>query len=280
MPVRLITLLMVMLAVGCSSDGGVIVSSPQAIIFNGPGLAAQRFVQYKQGIHEKAAASVAEEEDLTKQSIKAISVNKTPQAINVYQRIAQDGNMTESIRRQSLYQIGLIHMNRLNDRRNDGEALKVFNDLLIECPDLNLCSKVNDKIAILNERKEITVHYNPNALANIRGKMSRRAAACMAEEPELLPESARAISEGRTAPLIKGLLHLYLDTQEEKEVRAQALYQVGLIYMNTNNAARNDKKAIFYMRQIQYDFPDSSICDGLDVKIAEIKSRHTAQAAR
>ena len=258
---------------GCSGLSKLNVSSPEAVLFTGPGLAAQSFVKYKEEIHQKAEACAAEEEDLTKQSIKAISENHTPKAINVYLQISQSGNYSDAMRAEALYQIGLIHMNRYNERRNDDEAVKAFNQILSQFPDLQRCDDVREKIALGQERKDVSIHYSAASLAKIRGDMKRRATACMAEEPDLLPESARAITEGRTEPLIKGLLHIYLDSQEEIEVRARALYQVGLVYMNTQNPARNDKKALFYLRQIKQDFPDSDICDGLDEKITDIKKR-------
>jgi len=269
----LVVLVVSVFTIGCSGLSEYNVSSPQAALFTGPGLVAQRFVKYKEEIHQKAEACAAEEEDLTKQSIKAISESTTPNAINVYRQISQNGNHSDAMRAEALYQVGLIHMNRYNDRRNDGEAVKAFNQILTQFPDLQRCDDVREKIALVNERKEVAIHYTSANLAKIRSEMQRRASACMAEEPDLLPESARAISEGKTEPLIKGLLHIYLDSQEDQEVRARALYQVGLVYMNTHNPTRNDNKALSYFRLIKQDFPYADICDGLDEKISDIKQR-------
>ena len=100
-----------------------------------------------------------------------------------------------------------------------------------------------------------------------------RAEACQREEEDLLKPSISAISEDRADEIVEAYLDLYQDTGASEYVRAMALYQVGLVYMNQANPQRNDQQALFYLEKLLAEFPESTLCSRADIRIAELHDR-------
>ncbi|MGH8354482.1 MAG: tetratricopeptide repeat protein [Pseudomonas sp.] len=102
---------------------------------------------------------------------------------------------------------------------------------------------------------------------------TNRMTAAVEEEGDLLTYSAMAIRDAKSATAEQLYLSGYHDDKLSAEVRAIALYQIGLIYMNRYNEERDDDKALDYLDQVLNEFPDSRAAARVEARIALIRQR-------
>lgn len=104
---------------------------------------------------------------------------------------------------------------------------------------------------------------------------NNRMLAAIEEEGDLLTYSAQAIRDDRSAQAEKLYLTGYNDRNLSDEVRAIALYQAGLLYMNRFNEGRDDSKALHYLHQVLDEFPASRAAERAEARILLIRQRHS-----
>jgi len=103
---------------------------------------------------------------------------------------------------------------------------------------------------------------------------NNRMLAAIEEEGDLLTYSAQAIRDDRSEKAEQLYLTGYRDRNLSDEVRAIALYQAGLLYMNRFNEGRDDTKALGYLKQVLDEFPASRAAERAEARILLIRQRH------
>lgn len=238
-----------------------------------PGMDKAEYTTFKAEVREKADACQASEQDLLPQSVKAITYGNTERIIEIYLSIYDNPDLPENMQAESLYQIGLIHMNEYNEQRNDDQALVYFNRLKTQYPQSGLCTQVDKRMVVIDSRKVNAKPLDEPTLLALRAAIKERAQKCVAEESALLTESISAISQKQAHKVIQGYLKLAKDSELNQASREQALYQVGLIYMNTANVHRDDRLALHYLQQLLVEYPDSTLCNQARNHIITINDR-------
>ncbi|HLD67863.1 MAG TPA: tetratricopeptide repeat protein [Pseudomonas sp.] len=117
------------------------------------------------------------------------------------------------------------------------------------------------------------VQLTTQEVAQYKTLKSNRMTAAVEEEGDLLTYSALAIRDNTSAQAEQLYLSGYQDTKLSSEVRAIALYQIGLLYMNRYNDERDDNKALNYFYQVRNEFPDSRAAERAEARIALIRQR-------
>lgn len=112
-----------------------------------------------------------------------------------------------------------------------------------------------------------------NEVVEYKALKTKRMAAAIEEEGDLLSYSAMAIRDARSDKAEALYLEGYRDRQLSGEVRAIALYQIGLIYMNRFNDQRDDAKALNYFYRVLNEFPASQAASRAEERIGLIRRR-------
>lgn len=248
--IRTILLLSVIAALG-----GCAAATPLLVVEG----AGHEIVRRDEDIKVRAAAALAEEPDLLTFSVQAISRGKTDDAVATYLKGYADPDYSKNIKSLAIYQIGLIYMNRYNDHRDDGKARAYFNQHRIEFPESRLEERVNKRLAILDERHNESVQLSAKQLLK---QVNRAKLLAKNETPfdaELTPMSERAITDERVEDAESVYLILYDNKASSAEMRAKALYQLGLIYMSPYNRHGDNRKALAYFRKISTEFPQTTV---------------------
>ncbi len=100
-----------------------------------------------------------------------------------------------------------------------------------------------------------------------------RMSAAIEEEGDLLTFSALAIRDNTSNQAERLYLTGYRDTALSDEVRAIALYQNGLLYMNRYNDAHDDDKALNYFYRVRDEFPRSRAAERAEQRVQLIRQR-------
>lgn len=237
------------------------------------GLDRADYAQYKAEVRDKASACQASEQDLLPQSVKAIVQGDTSYIIDIYLSIYNNPTLPRNMQAESLYQIGLIYMNEYNEDRNDDQAMVYFNRLKTEYSESGLCVRVDEHLKVIEARNRYPKNLDTDTLMAMRQAIEERAEACVAEEKALLTQSVEAISLKQAHKVIGGYLSLVNDPKLKQSAREQALYQIGLIYMNTANVHRDDRLALHYFNQLLLQFPDSKLCHNAREHVATLEDR-------
>ncbi|EZH78796.1 hypothetical protein AU05_19940 [Ectopseudomonas composti] len=112
-----------------------------------------------------------------------------------------------------------------------------------------------------------------NEVVEYKALKTKRMTAAIEEEGDLLTYSAMAIRDAHSDKAEALYLDGYRDRQLSGEVRAIALYQIGLIYMNRFNEQRDDPKALNYFYKVLNEFPASQAASRAEERIAMIRQR-------
>lgn len=112
-----------------------------------------------------------------------------------------------------------------------------------------------------------------NEVVEYKALKANRMSAAIEEEGDLLTYSAMAIRDAHSDKAEALYLDGYRDRQLSDEVRAIALYQIGLIYMNSFNDQRDDDKALNYLYRVVNEFPASRAASRAKERIAIIRKR-------
>jgi len=211
--------------------------------------------KYKQEIRLRAAAALAEEPDLLTYSVKGIAEGKTNEVIDTYLKGYGKDDYSQDMKSIAIYQIGLIHMNRLNQERDDDKAKLYFQRHLIEFPYSILQERIQHQLATIKERKTRTVQLTPEQILDRMDQSNLLQKPTTAFDQDLTPMSKRAITENRLADAEGVYKTVYNNPGSSDKIRAKSLYQLGLIYMSPNNKGQNIQKATSLFRQIINEFP-------------------------
>lgn len=112
-----------------------------------------------------------------------------------------------------------------------------------------------------------------NEVVEYKTMKSKRMAAAVEEEGDLLTYSALAIRDARSPEAEETYLVGYRDDKFSGDVRAIALYQIGLIYMSRYNDQRDDAKALAYLERVLNEFPASRAAERAEARILLIRQR-------
>jgi tetratricopeptide (TPR) repeat protein len=100
-----------------------------------------------------------------------------------------------------------------------------------------------------------------------------RARAALEEEPDLFTFSIEAISKNTTEKSVGVYLTGYRSETNSEPVRALALYQSALIYMNLYNRDRDDQKAREYFDKILKEFDFKLLSERVKTRIQVLEER-------
>lgn len=231
---------------------------------------SHQLAMYDEDLKVRAAAALHEEPDLLTFSIQAIMRGRTQVAADTYQKGYQNADFSDAMRSLALYQIALLFMNRYNDDRDDTLARQYLQTHKQQFPNSALHAKIDHRLAILDQRQAEPVQLNARQLLR---QVDRRQLLQRNDIPfdsELTPMSERAIVDGRVDDAEHVYLILYSNTASSEDMRARALYQLGLIFMSPYNQHNDSRKAIGYFRQITNEFPNAVIAPRASYRIGQI----------
>lgn len=233
-----------------------------------------QLARHNEDIKVRAAAALKEEPDLLTFSAQAISRGKSEEAVQTYMKGYTDNSYSDSMKSLALYQIALIYMNTYNDDRNDDRALQYLTRQQIEFPHSRMQARIQAHIDLIQARKKDPVQLSAKQLL---AQVDRTTLLQVKHQPydmELTDMSERAISESRSADAEAVYLVLYDNKASSEEMRAKALYQIGLIYMSPFNTEGDNKKALAYFRKITQEFPNAAISKRATMRISELLNSH------
>lgn len=263
MMLRLIAISLIVLSTGCA------VTTPLVIA----GAGGHAIGRYEEDIKVRGAAALQEEPDLLTYSVEAIGRNKEAEAVATYTKGLTSKDYSNSIKSLALYQIGLLYMNPYSEARNDDEALVYFNKHLTQFPKSKLRPKIETKIALINQRKQESNQPSATELLKQADRMTLLAQSTTPFDSELTPMSERAITTDRIEDAESVYLILYSNNASSEEMRAKALYQLGLIYMSEYNTHHSNAKAIHYFRKISAEFPDTLVAKKAEKRVSQVINR-------
>lgn len=263
MKLRLIALSLIVFSTGCS------IATPLVIA----GAGGHAIGRYEEDMNVRGAAALQEEPDLLTYSVEAIARNTEPKAVITYNKGLNSADYSNSIKSLILYQIGLLYMNTYSEARDYDEALKYFNQHIALHPESKLRPKIEAKIALINQRKLENNQPSAEELLKLADRMTLLAEPSVPFDSELTPMSERAISTDRVDDAERVYLILYNNTASSEEMRAKALYQLGLIYMSEYNTHHSNAKSINYFRKISAEFPNTRVSEKAGKRISQVINR-------
>lgn len=264
---RLLTLIVSMyLLQGCAATTPVVLAET----------GNHQFLKHKKEVRLKAAAALAEEPDLITYSLNAIAQNKVDETVNLYLKGYGKNDYSQDMKSIAMYQIGLIHMNRLNEKRDDEKAKLYFQRHLIEFPYSILQERIKQRLAIIEERKTQPVQPTPDQILAKADRNKLLNQPLMTFDEDLTPMSKRAIREGRLEDANGVYATVYENPGSSDGIKAKALYQLGLIYMSPHNKDRSVKKSTYFFRKIMSEFGDTPQAKKAERRISQIVNNQQA----
>lgn len=112
-----------------------------------------------------------------------------------------------------------------------------------------------------------------NEVVEYKTLKNNRMLAAIEDDGDLLTYSAQAIRDAKSEEAEQLYLTGYRDEKLSNEVRAIALYQIGILYMNRFNEQRDDSKALNYFYQALNEFPASRAAERAEARIVIIRER-------
>lgn len=216
-----------------------------------------QFLKHKQSVRLRAAAALDEEPDLLTYSLNGISQNKTEDAINLYLKGYGKSDYSQDMKSIAIYQIGLIHMSRLNEQRDDEKAKLYFQRHLIEFPYSILQERIQTRLKLIEKRSKETVKTTPKKILARANQKKLLAKDITPFDEDLTPMSERAIRDNRLEDANGVYATVYENPGSSDSIKAKALYQLGLIYMSPYNKDQSLKKSTYFFRKIIEEFGDS-----------------------
>lgn len=237
------------------------------------GTGAQQLALHDENIKLRAAAALREEPDLLTFSVQAISEGRTEEAVNTYLLGYNNREYSTNMKSLALYQIALLYMNRYNDQRDDQLARRYLQRHQQEFPSSRLGPKIAHRLQLLEQRAQEPVQLSARQLLKDVNRNELLGSERLTYDAELTPMSERAITHGRVNDAEAVYLILYENTASSDEMRAKALYQLGLIFMSPYNQQGNNQKALGYLRKISAEFPRTSVAEPANRRINELLNR-------
>jgi outer membrane protein assembly factor BamD (BamD/ComL family) len=150
-------------------------------------------------------------------------------------------------------------MNRFNDQRDDTAALNYFYKVLNEFPVSRAAERAEARIVMIRQRANEPVHKSSRELlANWQPNQQLDL-----QKPSLDPDmtllSRRAVLKNRVAEAEELYLLALSDQGIPTDIKEKALYQMGLMFLSTDNPQSDREKAITYLRRLLVQFPDSDL---------------------
>jgi hypothetical protein len=116
-------------------------------------------------------------------------------------------------------------------------------------------------------------HVATHEVVEYKTLKSKRMAAAVEEEGDLLTYSALAIRDAHSPQAEQLYLSGYRDRGLSDEVRAIALYQIGLIYMSRYNDQRDDATAQAYLNRVLDEFPGTRAAERAAERLMALRGR-------
>ena len=116
-------------------------------------------------------------------------------------------------------------------------------------------------------------HVTTHEVVEYKTLKNQRMAAAVEEEGDLLTYSALAIRDAHSPQAEQLYLSGYRDRGLSDEVRAIALYQIGLIYMSRYNDQRDDATAQAYLNRVLDEFPGTRAADRAADRLMLLRGR-------
>ena len=116
-------------------------------------------------------------------------------------------------------------------------------------------------------------HVATHEVVEYKTLKSKRMAAAVEEEGDLLTYSALAIRDAHSPQAEQLYLSGYRDRGLSDEVRAIALYQIGLIYMSRYNDQRDDATAQLYLNRVLDEFPATRAAERAAERLMVLRGR-------
>jgi TPR repeat protein len=233
-------------------------------------VATHEVVEYKTLKNNRMLAAIEEEGDLLTYSAQAIRDSKSEKAEQLYLTGYHDENLSNEVRAISLYQSGLLYMNRFNEQRDDSKALNYFSQILNEFPASRAAERAEARIVMIRQRanepvqktsRELLAHWKPNQQLDLY-KPSL--------DPDMTLLSRRAVLKNRVDEAEELYLLALSDPGIPADIKEKALYQLALMFLAPDNPNASRDKAITYLRRLLVQYPQSE----LNIKAA----RHLDQA--
>lgn len=218
-----------------------------------------QIARINEDIKVRGAAALQDEPDLLTYSVHAISRNKAEDAVNIYMKGYNAPEYSDNMKSLALYQVALLYMNRFNEQRNDAKALQLLNKHLAEFPQSRLRPRILDHINIIEARKASGIQLSAKELLKQVDRVQLMNKEHFTMDSEMTDMSERAISDNRVDDAELVYLILYENKASSEEMRANALYQIGLIYMSPYNQSGDNAKALGYFRKITTEFPKTQV---------------------
>src|SRR5690606_17826068 len=184
-----------------------------------------------------------------------ISEGGTADAVDTYMLGYRNSEYSTNMKSLALYQIALLYMNRYNDQRDDQLARTYLLRHQQEFPSSRLGPKIAHRLQLLEQRAQERVQLNARTLLKDVNRNELLGSERITYDAELTPMRERAITHVRTDDAEAVSLILYDNTASSDEMRAKALYQLGLIFMSPYNQQGNNQKALGYLRKVTTEFP-------------------------
>lgn len=216
------------------------------------------------------AAALQEEPNLFTYSVQAIINGKTKETEKAYLSGYNNPNYSDNMKALSLYQTGLLYMNQFNAQRDDKLAESYFKKISNEFPQSPIVSKAKEELAVINKRRKHGLVVKPKELLNQVNRAALLAQDNKTFDSELLPMSERAIRTDRFISAKSTYQILYANQGSSPKLRAQALYQIGLMLMSPYNKEADRNQAINVFRKIVNEFADLPISRQANKKINQI----------
>lgn len=122
------------------------------------------------------------------------------------------------------------------------------------------------------------VSYGAFQVNMVAEDVRNRAEATNAMEPDLIDTSIEAISTDKVADAESAYMHIYEDSSYPDNVRAQALYQCGLMFSVPTHKSYSKDRAMMYFEKVMLEFPESDKNLAVSQRIAELQDPNSNKA--
>lgn len=263
MKLRLIAISLLLFLSGCAMTAPLVAA----------GAGGHAIIRHEEDIKVRGAAALQAEPDLLTYSVEAIARNKEAEAVTTYTKGLTNDDYSTNIKSLALYQIALMYMNPYSEARDNDKALAYFKKHLVQYPNSQLRPKINAKIDLIVQRQSESTQPTAKELLKLADRKALLTQPNIPFDSELTPMSERAISTDRIEDAETVYLIVYSNEASSDEMRAKALYQLGLIYMSEYNTHHSNSKAIKYFRMIQEEFPNTRIAKKSGKRISQVINR-------
>lgn len=216
------------------------------------------------------AAALKEEPNLLMLSVQAIAKGQSERAEKIFLAGYHNPHYSNDMKALALYQIGLMYMNQFNSKRDDAKAQRYFNKIKREFAQSPVVKQANIELKLIQQRRQHGLAVSAKELLKQVDRQALLAQDNKTFDDELLPMSERAIRTGRFAQAQGTYQILYANPGSSRQLRAQALYQIGLMLMSPYNPQGNTDKAIYTFRKLTQEFADLPISQAAHKRINQL----------